>query len=256
MPGGPALYAARMAANLGAKVKLITRVSRGYDRSVFDGIDLHALPTETACRYANRYDAAGASTQLLLAPGEPIDLARAQLPHCDALILAPAYHEFVAPPGDGPAVRAVFLQGALRTTEGDRVIPHPDPFAQAASLVTGDAYAFFSEEDTGDADELARNLCDRGANVFVTRAQRGATLFSPGNERSDLPAFPTDGVVDPTGAGDCFATAFVVRMVETGDIPEACRFALAAGSLAVEGPGIAGIPGRAAVERRLGEEAA
>ena len=57
--------------------------------------------------------------------------------------------------------------------------------------------------------------------------------------------------MDPTGAGDCFSMAFIVRMVETGDMDEACRFALAAGSLAVESSGIATIPTRAAVEARL-----
>jgi sugar/nucleoside kinase (ribokinase family) len=45
--------------------------------------------------------------------------------------------------------------------------------------------------------------------------------------------------------------AFVVRMLETRDLRESCHFALAAGSLAVEGVGIAGIPSRAAVEARL-----
>lgn len=255
VPGGPALYAARMAANLGAKVKLITRISTGYDRTVFEGIDVHALPAQTACRYANRYDEAGARTQLLLAPGEPIALSEVQAAGADALVIAPGYHEFEAVPENGPKVRAVMLQGALRATEGQRVIPHPDPEGQARTLVTPGSFAFLSEEDTPDADGLARSLAKTGANIFVTRAQRGASLFRDGS-RVDLAAVRTVGVVDPTGAGDCFAMAFVVRMVETGDIEAASRFALAAGSLAVEGPGIAGIPGRAAVERRLAAEAA
>jgi len=243
-----------MAANLGAKVKLITRVSTGYDRTVFEGIDVHALPAETACRYANRYDEAGARTQLLLAPGEPIAVAEIQAEDADALVIAPAYHEFEAVPHDGPKVRAVMLQGTLRSTDGQRVIPHPNPERQARELVTPGSFAFLSEEDTADPDALARSLAKTGANVFVTRAQHGASLFGDGS-RVDLAAVRTAGVVDPTGAGDCFATAFVVRMVETGDIEVASRFALAAGSLAVEGPGIAGIPGRAAIERRLAAEA-
>lgn len=255
VPGGPALYAARMAANLGAKVKLITRVSTGYDRTVFEGIEVHALPAETACRYSNRYDETGARTQLLLAPGEPIALAELEAEDADALVIAPGYHEFEAVPRAGAKVRAVMLQGALRAIDGQRVIAHPNPERQARPLVTPGSFAFLSEEDTPDADGLARSLAKTGANVFVTRAQRGASLFRDGS-RVDLAAVRTAGVVDPTGAGDCFAMAFVVRMVETGDIEVASRFALAAGSLAVEGPGIAGIPGRAAIERRLDAEAA
>ncbi len=255
MPGGPALYAARMAANLGANVKLITRISKEYDRTVFEGIDVDALPAETACRYANRYDESGARTQLLLAPGEPIGPSELDAHGADALVLAPAYHEFDSAPAKGPELRAVMLQGVLRATDGERVIPHPNPERQAVALVTPGCFAFLSEEDTADASSLAASLAARGANVFVTRAARGASLFRE-RLRTDFAAVPAAGVVDPTGAGDCFATAFVVRMVETGDIDVSCRFALAAGSLAVEGPGIAGIPGRAAIERRVGAEAA
>lgn len=255
MAGGPALYAARMAANLGANVKLITRVSTGYDRTVFEGIEVHALPAETACRYSNRYDETGARTQLLLAAGGPIGPEEIDWDGAEALVLAPAYQEFGAAPRPGPELRAVMLQGALRAVDGQRVIPARDPEGQARALVTPGSFAFLSEEDTADADGLARTLAADGANVFVTRAQHGASLFRDGS-RVDLGAVATAGVVDPTGAGDCFAMAFVVRMVETGDIGVACRFALAAGSLAVEGPGIAGIPGRAAIERRLGAEAA
>ena len=89
---------------------------------------------------------------------------------------------------------------------------------------------------------------------MVTRGYRGAVLFT-GDSESAIEAIPADSV-DPTGAGDCFATAFTVRFAETGNVSEAARFALAAGSLAVEGPGIAGIPTRAQVEERLKQEAA
>ncbi|MCK9521175.1 MAG: PfkB family carbohydrate kinase, partial [Dehalococcoidia bacterium] len=70
-----------------------------------------------------------------------------------------------------------------------------------------------------------------------------------------LPAFAAEPV-EPTGAGDCFATAFTVRFAETGDIDEASRFALAAGALAVEAHGLAAIPSRAAIEARLRKVAA
>ena len=71
-----------------------------------------------------------------------------------------------------------------------------------------------------------------------------------GSEERTFAAAPARAV-DPTGAGDCFAMAFVVRMVETNDLVNSCRFALAAGALATEGVGIAGIPSRKAVEDRL-----
>ena len=89
----------------------------------------------------------------------------------------------------------------------------------------------------------------------MTRAHNGATLFDGPSERT-FPAIPAERIADPTGAGDCFAAAFIVRLAESRDVLEATRFALAAGSLAVENSGMTGIPSRRAIERRLEREAA
>jgi pfkB family carbohydrate kinase len=245
-----------MAANLGAEVDLITRVSREYDRGVFEGLTVRELPAATACRYANRYDENGHRTQLLLHPGAALDLSLAECDGAQACVIAPAFHEFTGPvPSCDAPVRAVLLQGALRATDGDRVVFHPEPLGQALRLALPGAWVFLSVEDAVDADSLARSLARHGCRVFVTRAHIGATLFADESEHT-FPAIPARSAADPTGAGDCFAAAFVVLLAETGDVSKAVRFALAAGSLAVESIEIAGIPGRDAIERRLEREAA
>ncbi len=255
VPGGPALYAARMALALGARVDLITRLTEDYDRSVLAGINVLGIPAEQACRYANTYDASGDRTQRLLAEGEPIDASLIPQPGADACMLAPAYHEFDAMPAFDSGILAVSLQGALRATNGEqRVIPHPAPLAQAAPFITGGVLTFFSEEDALDGPALARYIVSRGGIALLTRGYRGATMFE-GRRETHFDAIPADPV-DPTGAGDCFAMAFLVRMVETRNLVESCHFALAAGSLAVEGVGMEGIPSRAAVEGRLEREVA
>jgi len=53
--------------------------------------------------------------------------------------------------------------------------------------------------------------------------------------------------VDPTGAGDIFATAFIIRMQETGNPVESARFANVTASYGVEHLGIDGIPSRETV---------
>ena len=50
--------------------------------------------------------------------------------------------------------------------------------------------------------------------------------------------------VDPTGAGDIFATAFLLRLQETGDPVQSARFANITASFGVEHLGVAGIPSR------------
>ena len=57
--------------------------------------------------------------------------------------------------------------------------------------------------------------------------------------------------MDPTGAGDVFATAFLLRYQETGDPLEAAAFGSCAASCVVEGLGASQLGDRAEIERRL-----
>jgi len=134
------------------------------------------------------------------------------------------------------------------------VVANPDPTAVAARFVREGSFAFFSEEDTADPEALAAEVVARGGTALLTRGYRGATMVSNAGSEPLAPvaAHPTD----PTGAGDCFSTAFMVRLAETGNIQEACRFGLAAGALAVESHGVNGVPTRRQLEARLAEEAA
>lgn len=246
-----------MAQALGAHVTLVTSVHPGYDRSVFRDLDVREVPAERSPRYANTYDAEGNRTQLLLDEGASLDnYPWASLGTCDVFVLAPAYHEFSVHPAVQAATRAVSLQGTLRSRDSEnRVTQRLRPYAAAAAMTPGGSYAFLSDEDTRNPAALAKRLALSGVHVMVTRGHRGATHYS-GTTSERFPAIRAGTVVDPTGAGDCFATSFAVRLSETGNEAEAIRFALAAGSLAVEGPGLEGIPTREAIERRLHKEAA
>ncbi len=246
-----------MAQALGARVLLITGVHPGFDRSVFAGLDLASVTVPSNPRYENTYDSAGNRTQRLIDPGSPLGGIDWQaLPRADVLILAPAYHELASWPPVESGVAAVSLQGALRSTTPDtRVVPIASPENAAMALCPPHAFVFFSEEDTPEADALASSLAARGLTVVVTRGYHGATLFR-GTAVEPHSAIPTVRMVDPTGAGDCFSTTFIVRYAETGDTGDAMRYALAAGALAVEGDGLAAVPTRQAIEQRLAQVAA
>lgn len=67
-------------------------------------------------------------------------------------------------------------------------------------------------------------------NVIVKRGDAGALLF---DEQGVFwaPALPLTSVVDPTGAGDCFAGGFMAYLASTGDIsPANLRKAMIVGS--------------------------
>ena len=85
--------------------------------------------------------------------------------------------------------------------------------------------------------------------IAMTESDRGAQIYAEQAWRR-IAAFPEDEV-DPTGAGDTFATAFLIRLHETGDIAEAARFAAAAASLSIGGIGVEATPARAQIEERM-----
>ncbi|MBL8786076.1 MAG: sugar kinase [Deltaproteobacteria bacterium] len=78
--------------------------------------------------------------------------------------------------------------------------------------------------------------------VIIKRGEHGAIVFNE-DDVFYVPAYPLEKVVDPTGAGDTFAGAFVGYLDATGDLsPENIRKAAVVGSLmasfCVEGYGV------------------
>ena len=106
-----------------------------------------------------------------------------------------------------------------------------------------------SEEDIAPFPDIVEEYAELADIVILTKGERGCTLFRDGQE-TDSPAFAVN-VVDPTGAGDVFATAFLSSFYQTRDMYEASVFANCAASFVVEKDGTEGIPDLALVRSRL-----
>ena len=106
-----------------------------------------------------------------------------------------------------------------------------------------------SEEDLAAEPAGPTPLVAVGSLVALTRGAAGVRLIGRDGVE-DVPACPAR-VHDPTGAGDVFAAAYIVRYSETGDVLTAAQFASAAAALAVEGRGVESIGDRAQIEARL-----
>jgi len=159
---------------------------------------------------------------------------------------------------------ALGWQGLLRHlvagADVERLAPTPHPLLAVADLVG------VSIDDVG-AETPMHNLVDLirpGATLVVTRGDRGGTaLTSRRPARSSLrayPAIPSNGVVEATGAGDVFLAALLATVIDGPRLgaegwPARLTFAAAAGSLAVEGQGLLGVPTLAAVRRRIADVA-
>lgn len=110
------------------------------------------------------------------------------------------------------------------------------PSVGEAAMLTGAS----SDEDG------CRLLASRGKTVVLKLGPRGCRIFQ-GDSDVSVPGFPVEEV-DPTGAGDSFSAGMTVALLEGMTLPEAGRFANAAGALAVtkRGP-MEGAPTRAEV---------
>ncbi len=259
-PGGTALYAALAAARLGYRVALYTAAAPTGAETWL--VPLHQAGVEVMCRpspvtttFRNCYRA-GRRQQRILHRAEA--LPREELPtgweRVPLVLLGPVAGE-VSPAWVErfPCSRiGACLQGWLRGW-GTSGWVHFVPWAGAKRYLPFLSAAFLSEEDVRPRPDLVQEYAALCPLLILTRGREGALLFH-GSRPEEIPAFPAVEV-DPTGAGDVFAAAFLLRLAEGAEEREAARFAAAAAALSVQGLGAEAVPDRPAVERLLwGEE--
>jgi hypothetical protein len=249
--GGSVAYAACQARRLGLSVAAVTSCAPDLSPAeALPGVLWHVVPSPVTTTFENRYEGdrrsqhVSAVASLLSAPHLPPSWRRAPL-----ALLAPVAGEV------DPRLAAVFpeeshvgigAQGWLRRIEDGRV--SPGTAVGDASWLAGADTVFVSEEDVDDPEEVWRWRCSLPV-VILTRGRRGCTLWDESG-RHDCPGFQV-AEADPTGAGDVFAAAYLVRLRETGDPMAAARFANAAAALSVRGAGLSAIAGRDEVEALL-----
>jgi len=91
--------------------------------------------------------------------------------------------------------------------------------------------------------KAAKYLLSRGPKMVLIKKGEHGVLFFSNKFIFALPAFPTEKVIDPTGAGDSFAGGFMgylakVRRVNPANIARALAYATVAASFNVEGFGV------------------
>jgi sugar/nucleoside kinase (ribokinase family) len=101
---------------------------------------------------------------------------------------------------------------------------------------------FASDEDLGDEEaRVLPALLPLAEIVVVTEGARGGRLYVKGAP-SRYPAVRAHEV-DPTGAGDVFAAAFLLALAARRSPEEAAGFAAGAAAVAVTGQGPSALPG-------------
>jgi len=252
VPGGSVSYAALAARRLGWEAAVVTRAGDDFDPARdLPGVTVACTPAARTTRFVNEYDAAGRRRQRVTARAEPIDLGDVpeDLRRAEAVLLAPVVGEITEPAAAlfEAGVVGATGQGWMRSVAASGEVART-AFQDAATHLLGVHVLFLSEGDLPAGGPPAGDLLACVPMVALTRGWEGVQLLSrdgilsvPGLARRE---------VDPTGAGDVFAAAFLVRYHETADPAEAAAFAVCAASCAVEGVGASSLGDRAEVEHR------
>lgn len=252
-PGGAALFAAVTACRLGLRAALLTSHGPEFPPDTLPArLEILTLEAPTTTVFEHRVAGAGRVLRLrsrarpLSALDVPAEWREAAL-----VLLAPVLDEvdtgfLEAFP---EAAIGAAAQGWLRTVEPDgtvgvRVWTPPPGLLERLQVL------FVSTEDVRGQEAAMARWLERLPLAVVTAGAAGALLYVNG-ERYEIRARPAREV-DPTGAGDVFAAAFLIHYYRTGDPWEAAATATCAASLSVEAEGWQGVPDAAALARALG----
>lgn len=252
-PGGAALFAAVTACRLGLRAALFT--SHGPDFPVDTlptRLEILSLDAPATTVFEHRRTDAGRALRLrsrarpLSALDVPADWREASL-----VLLAPVLDEvdtgfLEAFP---EATLGAAAQGWLRAVEPDGAVV-ARAWTPPPGLLERLQVLFVSAEDVHGQEAAMVRWVERLPLAVVTAGRSGALLYVNG-ERYEIRARPAREV-DPTGAGDVFAAAFLIHYHRTGDPWEAAAAATCAASLSVEAEGWHGIPDEATLARALG----
>ena len=251
--GGSVTYGALAARKLGWEAAILTSAGPDFEpERELPGIPAFVRRSSATTRFVNEYDAEGTRRQIVTARAEDVDLEA--LPAAwrdpDALLLGPLVGELGgvgATALEAGCVGAI-AQGYVRAIDGDGLVSAGE-WARPERDLLGVHVLFLSEHDLPDALARARELLAHVPMIALTRGWRGLTLLTRQGTH-EVPSLPRPEV-DPTGAGDVFAAAFLVRYQETGDPLEAAAFGACAASCAVEGVGATTLGDRDEVLRRV-----
>ena len=224
--GGTAAYAGRTALSLGCRTAILTSASGKEDYTgSLAGIDIRQVPADATTAFENIY---GEGTRRQIIHSRAENLNAEHLPSTRK----PVSIVHFAPIADEIDPRMIQrFEGALigLTPQGwmrgwDR---QGNVFARdwnaAADFFPRATAVILSEEDLPGPGVLDRyrRWCRL---LVVTCGSRGCQVF----RQADMHQVPVAPVkeADPTGAGDIFAAAFLVRLYRNGgDALEAARFA-------------------------------
>ncbi|HRI60297.1 MAG TPA: PfkB family carbohydrate kinase, partial [Saprospiraceae bacterium] len=255
--GGTASYSSLVATQLGLNAGILTSV--GSDFGFFNVFEKNSIrfwnkPAQKTTVFENIYQNEKRTQYLherasTLFPDDIPDGCRA----ASVVLFCPIAGEvdFSVLRQFPDALKGATIQGWLRQwDEAGKVSPKPMDWSQLAAADV----VIMSDADIQGFEQAIPEIAAAVKVLVMTQGAGGAQVFYQ-NRQFHFPAYPVKEV-DATGAGDVFATAFLIKYAETHDIAQAAGFAHCAASFVVEGIGINNLVGIEQIEKRFARYAA
>ncbi len=253
--GGSAAYSTVTARNLGIPARAVTAVGPNFDAEncLLKGIETRYHQSTETTIFDNQYDERGNRLQFISALA--MNLSPEHIPitwRCpDIVYLCPIAGEVDADiihMFSDETLIGVTPQGWMRQWDSDGRV-FPKRWENAEEILPHTDILVLSDEDLGMYPDELEKYITLTPIVVLTRGARDAQLFQNGNVLKS-PAYSITEI-DPTGAGDVFATAFLINYCQTRAVKQALNFAHCVASFAVEGTGASNIPTFTQVMARL-----
>lgn len=251
--GGTASYAAQTARAIGLQVGVVTSCGPDIELPEIPGIQYFILHSEHSTTFENLQTPNG-RVQTLFHTADTLDLSIIPESWRNSPIvhIAPVAREVNVNliRAFGNSLVGVTPQGFLRHWDhSGRVFPAEWPEASFVLQYTN--AAVLSIEDVQGEEEVLEDMLSSLRILVVTEGAKGCRIFWNGDLRR-FNAPPRDEI-EPTGAGDIFATSFFIRLYQTRDPWEATRFATVLAANSVTRVGLNGIPTAEEVQSALME---
>jgi sugar/nucleoside kinase (ribokinase family) len=252
IPGGTSLYAARTAQRLGMHPAIVSAQAT-LPADWPSDVPVAAVAHSQAPIFENRYTPTG---RIQFLHGDAAPLSAGDIPaewrnpgivHFGPILAETPLTLLDAFPS---ALVGMTPQGMMRRWQK----PFPSqieyiPFDPEPHLLRRVDILVMSIEDVHGDASVAERYAQHCNIVALTYGAEGAALYL-GGVPQHIPAYPAVER-DPTGAGDVFAAAMMVRYHETRDAVVAAFFAAVVAAASVEGLGISAIPDRQTIESRV-----
>lgn len=240
--GGSAVYSALTARALGLRAGIVTARGNEIPLNALEGIPVVCGEAPASTTFENLYTPSGRVQYIRqVAPAINLDIVPEAWRRARIIHLAPVAQEVPVslPSGFRPALLGLTPQGWMRAWDKTGLV-YPCAWQEAERALREAGAVVFSVEDVGGDEERIEQYAHFGRLLAVTEGIAGARVFWHGDSRRFRA--PKVDEVDATGAGDVFAAAFFIRLLETRDPWEAARFANRVAAISVTRPGIQGIP--------------